>query len=275
MPHHVAERTTTAVRLREALYRDGIAGVPGALPRRWAADLKEDCAVLFEEARSFPGGTVNRGTNRFYFTVHPERIRGFLDLVTHPVVAALSAEVLGPDYKIVELAFDVPMPGSLDQPWHRDFEMSATERDEHRLTSLAFNLTTVDVTRDMGPFEVAPGTQWDDGSRWAFGMFPDPDSCDRYEGLRQQRTPKQGDMSVRTGLTVHRGTANRSSIARPVLVLGVVSPDADFGPHQLELSAAYAATLPTELLGHLHHRVVDELRPLVQTHTIEGLVMGD
>jgi hypothetical protein len=274
MTNSVAESTSTTL-LREALHRDGIAGVPGALPREWAAGLQEDFDLLFPEARAFPGGTVNRGTNRFYFTVHPERLRGFLDLVTHPVVTSLSTEVLGPDHRIVELAFDVPLPGSLDQPWHRDFEMSAAERDGRRLTSLAFNLTAVDVAPDMGPFEVAPGTQWDDGSRWAFGMFPDPDSCTRYEQLRQQRMPRRGDMAVRTGLTVHRGTANRSAVARPVLILGVVARDVDPGPHELELSRPYAASLPPELLTRLHHRVVDRLEPLVQTHTIEGLVMGD
>jgi hypothetical protein len=275
MNHPVAEPSTAAARLSQALHQDGIAGVPGALPARWADELLEDWTVLFEEARGFPGGTVNRGTNRFYFTVHPERLRGFLDLVTHPVVTSVSTEVLGPDYRVVEVAFDVPLPASRDQPWHRDFEMSAVERDERRLASLAFNLTAVDVTPDMGPFEVAPGTQWDDGSRWEFGMFPDPRSCERFETLRQQRMPRRGDMSVRTGLTVHRGTANRSDLPRPVLILGVVAPEVDPGPHGLELSASYAASLTPEVLRHLHHRVVDELRPLVQTHTIEGLVMGD
>jgi hypothetical protein len=87
--------------------------------------------------------------------------------------------------------------------------------------------------------------------------------------------PKQGDMSVRTGLTVHRGTANQSDIARPVLILGVVSPDADFGPHELEISTRFAESLPAGVREHLHSRVVDELAPLVQAHTIEGLVMGD
>jgi hypothetical protein len=30
--------------------------------------------------------------------------------------------------------------------------------EERRLTSLAFNITTVDTTDEMGPFEIAPGT---------------------------------------------------------------------------------------------------------------------
>ena len=265
----------TVAQLRDIVYQDGIAGVPGALPRAWGEALLEDFQTLFAEARGRPDGTVNRGTNRFYFTVHPERLRGFVDLVTHPVVAALSAEVLGPDWRVVEVAFDVPLPGSRHQPWHRDFPTPDETRDERRLTSLAFNLTAVDVTAEMGPFEIAPGTHWDDGSAFDHGMFPAEEAAPRYDGLRQPRMPRLGDMSVRSGLTVHRGTPNRSDQARPVLILGVIGPQVDPGPHGLQLSTDYAATLPPELLARLHASVVPELQPLVQSHTIEGLVMGD
>ena len=270
-----AELGDTVAQLRDAVYDDGIGGVPGALPRAWGERLLEDFETLFAEARSRPDGTVNRGTNRFYFTVHPERLRGFVELVTHPVVTALSAEVLGPDWRIVEVAFDVPLPESRYQPWHRDFPTPDETRDERRLTSLAFNLTAVDVTPEMGPFEIAPGTHWDDGSRFDHGMFPNASQTSRYDGLRQPRMPRLGDMSVRSGLTVHRGTPNQSAVARPVLILGVIGPEVDPGPHGLQLSTGYAASLPAELLGRLHATVVPELEPLVQSHTIEGLVMGD
>jgi hypothetical protein len=270
-----ADLQTQVARLRDAVYQDGIAGVPGALPRVWGEQLLEDFHVLFAEARSRPDGTVNRGTNRFYFTVHPERLRGFVDLVTHPVVTALSAEVLGPDWRIVEVAFDVPLPASRYQPWHRDFPMPAETRDGRRLTSLAFNLTAVDVTPEMGPFEIAPGTQWDDGSQFDHEMFPTTAQAERYDGLRQPRMPRLGDLSVRSGLTIHRGTPNRSDVARPVLILGVIGPEVDPGPHGLQLSTGFAASLPGDLLSRLHAEVVPELTPLVQSHTIEGLVMGD
>ena len=51
----------------------------------------------------------------------PERIAGFVDIVTHPWFVAVSEAVLGPDYRIIELGFDIPFPGAADQPWHRDF----------------------------------------------------------------------------------------------------------------------------------------------------------
>ena len=120
----------------------------------------------------YPGGTAPRGPNRHYFAVDQQRVRGFVDLVTHPAVRGVAEAVLGPDYQFVELAFDVPLPGAVDQPWHRDFQLPPETRALHRLTSLAFNVTTVDVAQDRGPFEAATGTQFDDDEDFTAGMFP-------------------------------------------------------------------------------------------------------
>src|SRR6185312_6172572 len=83
-----------------------------------------------------------------------------------------------------------------------------------RITSLAFNLTGVDVTEDMGPFEVAPGTQWDDGRAWNHEMFPAKQLWSRFEERAVRKWPQMGDISCRSALTVHRGTAHTSPIAR-------------------------------------------------------------
>ena len=104
-----------------ALYGDGILGLKGAFERGWAAELGEDLAVAYADALARPGGAVGRGPKRHYVEIHPEDIRGFVDLAAHPWVTAVSAAVLGPDYRIVEIGFDVPNPGAVDQPWHRDF----------------------------------------------------------------------------------------------------------------------------------------------------------
>ncbi len=212
------------------IYGDGITALKGAFSRDWAAQLGEDLAVLYREALARPGGAVGRGTNRHYVEIHPEDIRGFVELVSHPWVVAVCSAVLGPQYQIVEIGFDVPNPGARDQPWHRDFPVTETTLVERRLNSLAFNLTTVDVEPDMGPFEIAPGTQWDDPSEYDHGMFPPTSLYGRYEARAQRKMPKMGDISVRSALTIHRGTANHSNKPRPVLVLGVDAPGA--GNHE-------------------------------------------
>ncbi|HEY5800167.1 MAG TPA: phytanoyl-CoA dioxygenase family protein, partial [Burkholderiaceae bacterium] len=203
-----------------------------------------------------------------------ERLRGFVDLVTHPWVVAVCEAVLGPDYRIVEAGFDVPGPGAMHQPWHRDFRSPEATLKGRRLNSLAFNITTVDVEEDMGPFEIAVGTQWDD-----FGdgdpMFPPASLHPRYEARKQRKLPRMGDISARSALTVHRGTANLSQKSRPVFVLGVDAPDAtNADKHDLQFTRAYYDGLPEQMRKHLSCRVVDALQPIVQAHTIEGLLMG-
>ncbi len=255
------------------LYGDGIIACQGAFTRDWVAQLGRDIDTLFAEARSRPGGALERGPNRFYVEIHPERLSGFADIAAHPWVVSVCRAVLGPDYRIVEAGFDIPGPGAMKQPWHRDFAAPAATLTGRRLNSLAFNITTVDVREDMGPLEIAPGTQWDD---WAGDpMFPPPQTWERYERLRVRKMPQMGDISARSALTIHRGTANQSQQARPVFVLGVDAPDArNADRHDLQLTRPYFDSLPDAVRSHLTCRVVDTLEPLVQAHTIEGLLMG-
>ena len=258
----------------ETLYRDGIVARRGAFPRGVAIDVAEDVDQAFREARERPGGVVGRGPHRFYSEIHPEQLHSFVDLATHPWVSAVCETVLGPDYQIVEVGFDVPLPGARDQPWHRDFP-SGQGRDGHRLTSLAFNLTLVDTIAEMGPLEIAPGTQWDDAPDFDHGMFPGPAWHPRYADLATRKMPQIGDVSARSALTIHRGTANRSDTPRPVLVLGLDAPGAGNAEHHdMAVTRGFLDSLPDAVRRHLVCPVVEELRPIVQKHTIEGLVMG-
>ncbi|MDQ6635024.1 MAG: phytanoyl-CoA dioxygenase family protein [Gemmatimonadota bacterium] len=258
------------------LYGDGIIALRGAFTREWAQAMREDIDVLFEDALSRPGGAVGRGPKRYYVEIHPERIRGFVDLVMHPWVITVCESVLGPDYRIVEIGFDVPGPGALNQPWHRDFPAPPETLMGRRLNSLAFNLTGVDVYEDMGPFEIAPGTQWDAPEGFEHEMFPPKSLYARYEARAQRKMPKMGDISVRSALTIHRGTANHSDKSRPVLVLGADASDAhNADRHDLQVTRDFHASLPEAVRQHLACRIVDRLEPIGQGHTIEGLVMGE
>jgi len=265
-----------AAEIMGALYGPGFLGLKGAFSREFVQRLHEDVTRLYEEALQRPGGAVGRGPKRHYVEIHPEDIRGFVEIATHPWVKFVCETVLGPDYKIVEIGFDVPNPGAVNQPWHRDFPAPVDTYRGRRLNSLAFNITTVDVEPEMGPFEIAPGTQWDDAAEFEHEMFPPKSFYPRYEARAERKMPKMGDISVRSALTIHRGTANLSDKARPVLVLGVDAPGANnHERHDLQITRKFYETLPEDLKKHLMCRIVEELEVIVQAHTIEGLKMGD
>ena len=255
------------------LYGDGIIALKGAFSPEWADRMRGDIEALFEEAKSVPGGALPRGPQRFYVEVHPERVQGFVEIATHPWFVAVCEAVLGPDYRIVEVGFDIPFPGAADQPWHRDFPSPDATLTGRRLNSLAFNLTAVDTIPEMGAFEIALGTQWDDLGSHPNGMFPPKALYPRYRERMAAKLPQRGDISARSALTIHRGTANRSTSPRPVLVVGVDAPDAtNAGHHDLQVTRAYLEGLPARVRDHLTCRLVDRLEPVIQHHVIEGLL---
>jgi len=259
----------------QTLQRDGIVARKGAFSRELIEQMREDMMTAFWEAIQRPGGTVGRGPRRWYVEVHPQAISAVSELVTHPWFVAMCERVLGPEYKVVEIGFDTPFQGAKVQPWHRDFPSPPESYIEHRITSLAFNLTGVDVTEDMGPFEVALGTQWDDGRAWNHEMFPAREFWPRFEERGVRKFPQMGDMSCRSALTMHRGTPHGSPIARPVLVLGVDAPEAGHDKlHDLMVTQDYYDSLPKQVREHLICRIVEKLVPITQKHDIEGLVMG-
>jgi hypothetical protein len=278
-PIIIKESPTTCYDIAQimgGLYGDGFIGLKNAFSREWITQLHEDILRAYEEALKRPGGAVGRGPKRHYVEIHPEDIHGFVELCMHPWIVAVCETVLGHEYKVVEIGFDVPNPGAKNQPWHRDFPAPEDTIKGRRLNSLAFNLTTVDVHENMGPFEIAPGTQWDLPVGFEHGMFPPKSNYARYEERAQRKMPRMGDISARSALTIHRGTANVSDKARPALVLGVDAPGAmNAERHDLQITKRFYKTLPQQLIDHLTYRLVDELEPIVQAHSIEGLMMGE
>jgi hypothetical protein len=269
----VEEQSYEPADIMRGLYGDGIIALKGAFSREWAARMGEEVMALFDEAMKVPGGALPRGPQRWYVEVQPERISGFVDIATHPWFVAVCEAVLGPDYKIVEIGFDIPFPGAADQPWHRDFFVPEATTKQRRLNSLAFNLTAVDTRLEHGPFEIAPGTQWDQFEGCPKGMFPPRELWPRYIARAQQKLPQMGDMSARSALTIHRGTANRSNEPRPTLVVGVDAPDAtNAAHHDLQVTSGYLQSLPPRVRDHLTYRVAATLETVVQHHVIDGLL---
>jgi hypothetical protein len=250
-------------RVEDGLAHDGIVGLPGALTPEWADRLHQDCLDLHDAASSYPTGRISRGRNRWYFA--------------HPWLTAICERILGPAYQVAEVACDVSFSGSTYQPWHRDFRKHVGMRSDGSLCALAFNEPTVDVTDQMGPFEIVRGTQRD-GIATDNEMFPDAEGRRHYEN-DQRRTlmrPRRGAMSVRTPLAIHRGTPNVSAHVRPMMVVTAYAGDVDLltGHDVLAATHGFLDRLPPQVRDHLHCAAVDELLPIDQGHDIEGLVMG-
>lgn len=258
------------------LYGEGIIACRGAFEVAFVDRLHAEIMAIFEEVKHVPGGALPRGPQRWYVEIQPERLSGFAEIASHPWFVAVCEAVLGPDYRIVEVGFDIPFAGAADQPWHRDFAVPEATSIGRRLNSLAFNMTAVDTRAEHGPFEIAPGTQWDSFDGCAKGMFPPRALWDRYAARAVKKLPQRGDISARSALTIHRGTANVSHEPRPVLVIGVDAPDATNGAHHdLQATAGWLAGLPAVVRDHLPARIVERLVPVIQNHVIEGLVAAD
>jgi hypothetical protein len=107
-------------------------------------------------------------------------------------------------------------------------------------------------------------------------MFPDKSLWDRYIARAVQKLPQRGDISARSALTIHRGTANRSNEARPVLVVAADAPDGtNANHHDLQVTRGYLDSLPAQVRDHLTYRVTEDLEPVLQHHVIEGLLEPD
>jgi ectoine hydroxylase-related dioxygenase (phytanoyl-CoA dioxygenase family) len=274
--------------LESKIYQDGIVGLPGLfepeLADRLLASFHDALAIVKNAGEGLT--PVKRGPNRYYFACHPGWLgKDFATIANNPDLVALFEKMLGKDYAIVELGFDFPEPGATDQPWHRDFESPPEVAREGRLSSLAVNIPALKITKEMGAFQIAPRTQWTDGSEFLFGMFPanvpvrNPilDHLDDPNNSRQA-FPDRGDASVRFAGTLHRGRANQSQVVRPVLVMSAIARDVAHrtdGVHQLHFTRKEWLALPkalrTHIKGHVHDS--DRLALPYQTHDIECFVL--
>jgi hypothetical protein len=273
--------------LSREVYEQGIAVVRGAFPREWAALLDEDLAREFSEALRTPRGVAPRGWNRYYFEPYAEKVRGFWDLVQHPVVVALSEHMFGADWQVVEFGSDIPLPGAENQPWHRDFPMPRATREEGRLTSIAVNASAVDVVD--GPFQGILGSQFEPGDDYEGAMFPPDERTPELDAKLQPFFAKAGNFSVRSGLMLHRGSAmGIHARMRQVAILGIVSTDdraivdrlkdpSDPHPPRIRLSQEAYDRVPDAVKAHLSHEIVAEttatLPPYHTEHSFEGLKM--
>lgn len=236
----------------EDLNRDGICIIRGLLARTLVEEWAVAFNQLFQERQQQPGGVAPRGTARGYVTL--PWIAPFANpaVFANPTILGVLDRVFYQEYKLVQLAADVPMQGSEYQDIHRDFRPLFTDQIVTPLYALAVNFPLVEVTAENGPFEMARGTH----------VMP------REEGLvkvqageipMEQFYMQLGDVMIRSPLALHRGTPNRTPQPRPMVVMGYVIHWLHTQKVDLTLSREYYKSLPPKMQQLLRCEVVERL----------------
>jgi ectoine hydroxylase-related dioxygenase (phytanoyl-CoA dioxygenase family) len=198
---------------REAL-RDGFCVLREHYPVDVLSAWREAFAPLLEAHIAREGHLQNRGPKRYYVTLP------FATPFSEPLiyedddVLAIVERLVGLDPVMCQLATDTPLLGSDYQDIHRDTPPLFPETGEETPPfQLAVNFPLVGVTPENGPFEVARRTHM----------------MSKEEGLRriaagetklEPLTLRLGDLIIRDVRALHRGTPNRTSEPRPMVVIG-------------------------------------------------------
>ena len=238
--------------LAEDLNRDGICIIRGlfdrALIESWAVAFDD----LFQKRQQQPGGVAPRGKSRGYLTL--PWVMPFADptVFANPTILGVLDRVFYQEYKLVQLAADVPMQGSEYQEIHRDFRPLFTDQIVTPLYALAVNFPLVEVTAANGPFEMARGTH----------VMPREEALVKVqtgEISMEQFYLRPGDVMVRSPLALHRGTPNHTPQPRPMIVMGYVMHWLHTQKVDLTLPREYYESLPAKLQQMIRCEVVEHL----------------
>lgn len=239
-------------RFAEELNRDGICVIRGLFDQELIEQWADAFNALFQERQNRPGGLAPRGQARYYLTLPWVKPFANVDVFANPVILGVLNRVFFQEYKMVQLAVDIPAFGSDYQEVHRDFRPLFSDQIVTPLYALAVNFPLVEVTADNGPFQMARGTH----------VLP------REEGLvkvtageipMESFYMKPGDVMIRSPLALHRGSPNRTSQLRPMIVMGYVMHWLHTAKVDLTLQQDYYNSLPEEIQQLLRCEVVEQL----------------
>ncbi|GFE71696.1 phytanoyl-CoA dioxygenase family protein [Chroococcus sp. FPU101] len=236
----------------EDLNRDGICVIRGLFERSLIEEWAVAFDALFQERQQRSLGIAPRGKARCYVTLPWVPPFANPEVFANPTILGVLDRVYYQEYKLVQLAADIPMQGSEYQIIHRDFRPLFTDQIVTPLYALAVNFPLVEVTSENGPFEMARGTH----------RMP------REEGLvkiqageipMEQFYMQPGDVMIRSPLALHRGTPNRTEQPRPMIVMGYIMHWLHTHKVDLTLAQDYYNGLSSQLQQLLRCRLVEQL----------------
>lgn len=239
-------------RFAQDLNRDGICVIRGLFDQNLIEEWANAFTALFQERQQRLGGLAPRGPARCYTTLPWVPPFANPAVFANPIILGVLNRVFFQEYKLVQLAADIPMQGSDYQEIHRDFRPLFSDQIVTPLYALAVNFPLVEVTPENGPFEMARGTH----------------VMSREEGLvkigageiqLESFYMQPGDVMIRSPLALHRGTPNRTPQPRPMIVMGYVMHWLHTQKVDLTLQQDYYDSLSPELQQLLRCQTVEQL----------------
>jgi ectoine hydroxylase-related dioxygenase (phytanoyl-CoA dioxygenase family) len=171
-------------------------------------------ALMLEKHIEREGHLQNRGAGRYYVTLPFAEPFADPGIYEDGDVLAIVDRLVGEDAVMCQLATDTPVIGSVHQEVHRDAPPLFPETGQETLPfQLAVNFPLVDVEVENGPLEIAKGTH----------MMPKVEGMRRIEAGEIKLEPvtmRLGDVMIRDVRGLHRGTPNRTTTPRPMVVIG-------------------------------------------------------
>ncbi|MBO7744664.1 phytanoyl-CoA dioxygenase family protein [Paenibacillus sp. MWE-103] len=196
----------------ERFYRDGFTLVRGALGEAFADEYRAAFEREFAETPQ-DGYGENLRTKMF------ERGELFLRMIDRPQAVAFAEAVLGRNCHMFSNNGLYTTPGTGIDAWHVDedlfFPIPEGAELDPRIPMPCFMFSVMyylqDVTEDMGPTQLVPGSH-------RSGRHPaSPTETPSYKGQGPVSIlAKKGDMLIFNGQTWHRGAKNMSGSVRMV-----------------------------------------------------------
>lgn len=198
----------------EEVLRDGFCVLKHFIPRETLETWNEAFLSLLETYLAEGGSELNRGAARYYVTLPFTEPFADPGIFEHDDLIAICEGLVGKNFVMCQLATDTPLLGSEYQDTHRDAPPLFPEwGQETPPFQLAINFPLVDVDLENGPIEIARGTHMLSRTE---GLA----KLERGEVKLEPITMELGDVMIRDVRGLHRGTPNRTTQPRPMVVIG-------------------------------------------------------
>ena len=151
----------------------------------------------------------------------------FWDFARKPPLIDMVADLVGPNVKYFQTNVSFKPPGGRGFPWHQDYAFIPSSN----LSPLMAFAFIEDVTQDMGPTVLVPGSHldspydhYDESGNW-LGVIGEHDIGRLASETARSMCGPAGSVLLVNCATVHRADANTSACERPMVISGYMSAD--------------------------------------------------